>query len=438
MSKYKLSTQLIKNICSGPLKVFLNAIVVFFSYRYFLQVFGPNKYAIWLLLAVIVDFGRLGSLGVNDVAIKYIAEAKQQNNIPRISAYITTCLTIIVVFFTIIFIPIFLIKNAAPSFLQIDPQYTPLFFEMYDKILFLSFLTVVMDFMLGILYGLNRADFANYLQSGGNIIGTLLAIALVYMNFDFNGLYLGVLFGTVIVIMVSLLFSYRILNYFPFRFSYINHTLAMDIMRKSVIIFSANILNLLFQPAGKILISRYIGSIEVICYDLAFKLSFAIRNLFVIGLKALISEISGIQNEYYKLVDLLKKIYKYLLVSSVFVYGIFYIFSEQILRIWLADAYMPLMNFSFRVIHITYFLNLLAVPVYYCLFGQGHFKKILGVHSIQSILALALSLFYLVLLHGKSFEIFLFITFISTFTADLYLVFQFRKNILSLREAKEF
>ena len=422
MEKHEFSRQFIKNVCSGPLKILVNTIIVFFSYRYFLQVFGVEKYSIWLLLGVIIDFSRLGNLGISDIIIKYVAEARQQQDKVRLCQYVSSGLILISVFVLLLGTALMMAKSFAPQFIHIAPDYIPLFNSMYDKILILSFLLIVLELFLGILFGLGRADVANYLQSTSTFFGTLLSIALVYCKFDFMGLYIGTLTGTVCVTSFAIYYIYKILGYFPFSVAYFNKIVVKDIMHNSIIMFSSSIINLFFLPAGKILISKYIGSTEVVCYDLAFKLGFQIRAVFDLGLKALVPEFSLLKANSTDLSMVLRKIYKYLFAAVIPVFGLIFILSSTILQIWLSAAYIPLINDSFRIIFIGFTINLFASPIYYLLIAQGKFIKILWGYIIQSAVVFACSLLYFLYFHGTSYYVFLFINLLGMTLASGYLL----------------
>lgn len=422
MEKHKFSRQFIKNVCSGPLKILVNTIIVFFSYRYFLQVFGVDKYSIWLLLGVIIDLSRLGNLGISDIIIKYVAEAREQQNKVRLCQYASTSLILISIFVLLLGTPLLLAKSFAPQFIHIVPDYIPLFTMMYDKILLLSFLLIILELFLGILFGLGRADVANYLQSASTFFGTLLSILLVYLKFDFMGLYIGTLTGTVCVTIIAIYSIYKILGYFPFKLAYFNKVVVKDIIQNSMIMFTSSIINLFFLPAGKILISRYIGSTEVVCYDLAFKLGFQIRGLFDLGLKALVPEFSSLKANSLDLFAVLGKIYRYLFIAVIPVFGFIFIFSSNILQLWLSAAYLPLINDSFRIIFLGFTINLFAVPIYYLLIAHGKFIKILWGYIIQSSVVFACSLLYFLNFGGTSYYVFLYINLFGMTLASGYLL----------------
>lgn len=422
MEKHKFSRQFIKNVCSGPFKILVNTIIVFFSYRYFLQVFGVEKYSIWLLLGVIIDFSRLGNLGISDIIIKYVAEARKQQDKVRLCQYVSTSLILISVFVLVLGTPLLLAKSFAPQFIHIAPDFIPLFNVMYDKILILSFLLIVLELFLGILFGLGRADVANYLQSASTFFGTLLSIILVYFKFDFMGLYIGTLTGTVCVTSLAIYYIYKLLGYFPFKMTYFNKVVVNDILHNSMIMFTSSIINLFFLPAGKILISRYIGSAEVVCYDLAFKLGFQIRGVFDLGLKALVSEFSSMKTQTPDFFTVLRKIYKYLVLAVIPVFSLIFMFSSNILQLWLASAYIPLINDSFRIVLIGFTINLFAVPIYYLLIAHGRFMKILWGYVIQSLVVFGFSLIYFLYMGGKSYYVFLFINLLGMTLASAYLL----------------
>lgn len=422
MEKHKFSRQFIINVCSGPFKILVNTIIVFFSYRYFLQVFGVEKYSIWLLLGVIIDFSRLGNLGISDIIIKYVAEARQQQDKIRLCQYVSTSLILISVFVMVLGTPLLLAKSFAPQFINILPDYIPLFTMMYDKILILSLLLILLELFLGILFGLGRADMANYLQSASTFFGTLLSIILVYFDFDFMGLYLGTLTGTVCVTSLSIYYIYKILGYFPFKLAYFNKVVVHDILHNSIIMFSSSIINLFFLPAGKILISRYIGSTELVCYDLAFKLGFQIRGVFDLGLKALVAEFSKMKADSAEFFTVLRKIYKYLVVAVIPVFSLIFVFSSNILQLWLSTAYIPLINVSFRIVLVGFTINLFAVPMYYLLLAHGKFIKILWGYVIQSVVVFGVSMIYFLYFGGKSYYVFLFINLLGMTLASAYLL----------------
>ncbi|SDF71712.1 oligosaccharide flippase family protein [Sporolituus thermophilus] len=430
---YSFSRQFIKNVFSGPFKIILNAIIVFFSYRYFLNTFGSEKYSVWLLLAIIIDLSRMGNLGVSDVLINYIAEARQKDDNKNLCFYFSTSLSIVSFFLICTGVILWSIRDFIPVFLNVTSAYIPLFNELYLNVIILSFLIVLLEILLVVLYGLGRADLANYYQAIGVFAGTLLSILFIYLGFDIFGLFTGNLIGTIGVIVISLRNIYNQLGYFPFRLTSVKLSTAKDIIQNSIYMFTVSIINLLFLPVGKILVSKYIGTVEVVCFDLTFKIGFQIRSFFDIALKALAAEVSSIKNDYQKLKYVFTKIYKYLFLIAVPIYMVTLIFSKEILTFWLSNLYFPLINESFRIIQSAFAINLFAVPVYYFFLGNGSFKILLGGYMVQSAVAFGLALIYFIVLNGNFYTTYLYICFTSMVLAAIYLGIMFTRDIQKVK-----
>lgn len=427
MGEYKFSQQFVRNVCSGPIKIILNTLTVFFSYRYFLQVFGPNQYSIWILLAVIIDFSRLGNFGINEIIIKYIAEIRSTGDKKMLYAFSSTSLFLIIMFSLLLIVALFGSQNLIISIMNLAPEKVYMFKALYDRVLLVSFMIIIMEFLLGILFGIGRADLANYFQFGSNLLGTFLSITLVYYNFGLMGLYWGTFCATLLILVVCNYYIYKILGNFPFKIGFIKKTLIKDILKNSMLMFSASVINLFFIPAGKLLLSRYVGSVEVVSYDLAFKLCFQIRSLFDIALKAMVPEVCVIQYDKLRQLVILKKMYIGLILTALPIYSGIYFSSQYILKFWLASAYLPIINDSFRTILIGIFIGLFVVPIYFLLLGQGHFKNLLISYFIQSMLLVVPSILYFEIFSGSSYYIFLYMNDVAMILTALYLFYVFYK-----------
>lgn len=72
--KKLLSSQLRVNMASGVATTAVNLAAMAVAYPVYLHFLGYERYGVWLILATVLTFAKLGNLGINSAIMKLVAE----------------------------------------------------------------------------------------------------------------------------------------------------------------------------------------------------------------------------------------------------------------------------------------------------------------------------------------------------------------------------
>ena len=117
-------TQLQRDIFSGSFMAGVNMVLLFVTYPVYLQFLGVELYGLWATFSVLLMFGQMGQLGINQSIIKFVAESKELNDDGNtVAGYITGAFYILISFSIIFVLIILIFKECFINLLNLQIQY---------------------------------------------------------------------------------------------------------------------------------------------------------------------------------------------------------------------------------------------------------------------------------------------------------------------------
>ena len=93
----KKNNRLKRDVMSGSIMAGVNMALLLISYPIYLQYLGVELYGLWATFSVLLVFGQMGQLGINQSIIKFVAESTELNDDGNsVAEYITAAFIILI------------------------------------------------------------------------------------------------------------------------------------------------------------------------------------------------------------------------------------------------------------------------------------------------------------------------------------------------------
>jgi len=372
---FKIS-KLKRDIFSGSVMAGVDAFLMIIAYPIYLDNLGAEQYGLWTTLTVLLVFAGMGQLGINQSIIKFVAQEMANDRHKGASQYITAGFLILIIFSCVVFFVLIFFKTFFINILNLSNKYIILASQLIPMLGLLFPVIFFVQYLKGILMGLGKIELSNYVNMIGNSFKVLVAIVFLQLNFGIWSLYLGWFISNVVLFIIYIILS-KI--FFGQKLCCLNRNVILkmlDLFHYGKFLVGNRMINIAFIPLIKILITRYIGLIEVTYFDIAWKALNKVKIFFDKGFQALIAHIGKIRkknNIGNNVSNEIKQYYIKSLKLILFFCGpiliILFIFAPQILYLWLSDNFNDLIVIIFRIIMIGVLVDLIILPIWNILLG---------------------------------------------------------------------
>ncbi|MCK5022757.1 MAG: polysaccharide biosynthesis C-terminal domain-containing protein, partial [Candidatus Aenigmarchaeota archaeon] len=311
------------------------------------------------------------------------------------------------------------------SLLKVPPEFQSEALFVVSGVVIIFYFNLLFSVYNSILQGLQRMDVTNAIMVVSKVFRALGMWFFLAHGYGLRGLIVnGAIFSS-LVIGINILWSKKLLSGLRVNPSLFSFLKLKQIASYSINVFIARIIALGQDPINKIILAWYGSFYFVSFYEIGWRVSMMVRQLFSIGITPLLpasSELDSLRG-----LEELEKIY--LSVSRLFyffatpVFLVVIVLADPLVQVWLGDGY-KLVAIAIQLLLLGNFFSLLVTPQYFILLGIGKPQINTIAHAlgagINVILAIVLVYyigFYGVLISGL----------ISFLVSSLYIDFQFRK-----------
>lgn len=387
---------------SGTASMILSVAVSAVKYPLYIHFIGYEGYGVWLLLYTIITFAQMGLLGIGPALVKLIAEEYGKKNYKVIQNYFSTAIVLLLSVSSLILIIGLLFKTELIALSGLEGQCLKLMTSLFLPMLFLSIGVLAYQVLNSILAGLGRMDLANYWQTGVQGLSLIFSIPLLLWDKGVESL----LIGNIAAYLMVFFINYRIINNIVrIRILFLTNfskKCLYNLISFGGVVFAGATLNMMVLPITKILITRTIGVNAVPILEITYRVGAQLRSLFETAFRALMPEIStlwAVKNDenLLKIKVLRSKSNRIIFWGAAPFFLLIFASAEIIFKLWLGQNFDPDITIVFRILLVTFFLNLLVIVRYYELLGTGMVKKIFLYQSANALVTL-LSIGILVLI----------------------------------------
>jgi len=361
--------------------------VTIISYPVYLHFLGYAELGLWMVLSTFVTLCQLGSLGIAPAVSKLVAEEFGGGNVKGAQQYAGLAISAVGVLGIITIGLLLLFQTFILHALQLSSGTAQMVQKLIPVILIVSFYAFLTDVFGAVLTGLGRMDLTSAIQTGSQMVALGCSSVLLALHQGVMALAVGMLASFTLVHILTTVFAWRVGSIALWPTLHPDWPRGRRMMRLASTVFATSLAATLFVPLNKLLLSRYAGLAVVPVYEIAFTGSMRLRALFEMAVRpimpALSSAISSGRNLQAELDGVGRKAGRLLYVAGL-TFGLLFLFTEPVLRIWLRRSVNPALPGALRLALVGAFVSLLGVPAYYALLGSNRAGTLFWSHIVQS------------------------------------------------------
>lgn len=374
---------LVINSLSGVIQIFVGMFLVFFTIPVFIDKLGSELFGIYSLLLLIGNLNSLTNLGLNSSLIKFISEqGKSVESDYDIIVSFSILFTIVVIisafaffFRQFIMSDVFAIKD---TFINKETIW------LYNSLIISNIIMFIGQIGIAVLDALQKIYLTNLLQFIYNILywGLMLFVLFFFSNLQFIGL--SIVLASIVwftLVLLSVLKYWGSPQYIGIR----NHF--PRVLKKNfsygIKIYTSSILNFLFEPLSKILLSNFVGVKEVGLFDIVLRIRTQIWNIlskFLYPLLPYISKEKNFAKIKYFITDIEQKlVFLILPILILIVFG-----ANPFVQLWIGRD-VELISNGIILLVPAHLAGLLLFPNYQFLMVKGYPGKTIVLQAVNSI-----------------------------------------------------
>jgi len=330
--------QLRKNVIHAVVAFGLNIALVFISYRLVILQGGLESLGLWSTLMAWIYLVRLGDVGMGSATTRFVATCDIASHSEKIRTYIDTGLVANAFLFLCLSLVGYALMSAQIAFVLPSNTKHEVLVEALAVLpaMFIGFFLMnISGLVLGSLQGLHLGFIASRISVAGTVL-QLIAVVVLVPNIGL----LGMAWALVIQHACMIIFGWVLLwrnfgNRSPFP-KYITRSALKEMFSYSIKVQAVNLINGVFEPLSKILISRF-GGLEIQgLYELAYKTVSLPRNAIVAGSTATMPSMTNLfVNDRDALRALYRKIFKLTMTAVVIVLVAVVVASPLVSYVWM-------------------------------------------------------------------------------------------------------
>jgi len=417
--------QLLINAFSSVMQIIISGGVLFILYRFLLKTIGVDKLGVWSLVLATTSVTGIAQFGLSGSVVKFVAKYKAHDDIESVSGIIQTASISLSVFIGIMLLIFYPLAKWILTFIMAEKG-------LSDALLILPFSLV--SFWIGSVSGIfqsgidgcQRIDQRTIVMVLSSIFYLLICMILVPKY----GL-LGLAY-TQIGQSIFLLMGYWILLKRQVKMPIIpmkwDSKFFKEIFSYGINFQIISIVNMLFDPITKALLSRFGGLSVVGFYEMATRMVSYMRSFIISANQVIVPAIADLQEndpEKIKRVYLLN--YQLLFFLSLPLFSTAIISAPIISEIWIGYFESNFVFFTI-LLSVGWFLNVLAGPAYFMNLGTGELKwnviSHIAIGIMNLILGLVLGKYY-----GGIGVVAAWVISLSLGSSVIYISYHFKNNI---------
>lgn len=372
------------NAFTTVLQLVITGISYLILYKILLHYVGIAVIGVWAIVVATSSIANMAGLGVSSGLVKFVAEYKESNQLHAIKELLFTAFIITIVLHILIAVIVYLISSYILTKV-ISLQYISLAKELIP----FSLLSLVFNgcaaVFLSVLDGLQK----NYIKNIIFIVSTLLYVLLVFLLLHFGN---GNIFTVAKVQCIQAAFVFIFTGFWVTKLTYNYSTYTTKwntkIFRQ---IFSygfkfqvISLIQLLYEPLTKSLLSKFAGVSVVGYYDMASRLVFQVRGLIVSANQVLVPKIASNQSGQ-AITDVYTKSLQYLLIIVLPLMSALIFFAMPISFLWIG-SYQESFIYAVCLLTVALSVNIMSGPAYFTFVALGKLNPLLISHILMGII----------------------------------------------------
>jgi len=385
------SKKLTINALSAVIQVVFTALLYFFLYKYLLSTIGVEQLGVWSLILSFSSIANLANLGMTSGLVKFVAEYILEKDKSKLGKLIFTSILSMGILFGILSLIIFLGSQFFLSYV-IDKNFLNIALEILPYSLASLSINAIGGVFTSVLEGHQKNYIRNFIYIASGIImfgGTVILTP----RYDLEGVAMAQLIQSVFIFITALIFVIKINPDNQFKYWKWSTKSFKELFNYGYKFQLVSVSQLLYEPATKLLLSKFGGLVLLGHYEMATKAANQFRALLtnanqvvvpVVAEKAKLGGTSFLQEFYIRM-------NRILLLFNLPLSTVLIISSPFISLIWIGSFNY---DFIFSMIALTAsgFINVMCGPAYFSSMGEGKLNVLVMVHVGMAIVNILLGM----------------------------------------------
>lgn len=355
---------------------------------------GDVYFGLWALFATFITYTQLADFGMGLALTKYVAAYAARAEWRDVLRATNT------VFFFYMAVALLLgvlLAAASPLLVRLVPGGSAVTGEMLMALVALAFVTFAINLTFGafgsVLQGLQRLDITNLVSFGASVGLYAGIVAVLAFGYGLAGILVLSMVLALATAAIQVWMVYRLVPGYRLRITTFDRSYLRSILGYSLNVQGGTLAALLFDPATKLILTRFLGVASVTQYEVGTRITTQLRNLFAVALLPLFPGVSHMDagEGRARVAAVYRRSARYVIIFGLPAYLLLIIVAPWLLNAWLGPGYTDA-SLVMRIMTLGWFISLIAMPPYLILQALGHARLCMTTHVVQGVLNVGLAL----------------------------------------------
>lgn len=350
----------------------ISGVVFFVLYRYLYDRLGVEQIGVWSLVFAATSVSRIGDLGLSAGVVRFVAQALGRGDTERAANVVqTVALTLGVFMAALLAIGYPLFVLALNYF--IPAHSVPVALSILPYALMSLWVMIIVSVFSGGLDGCMRMDLRSLLMGLSHLAYLGFAMLLV-PKYGLEGVAIAQLIQSIGLMTLMWWVLRRQMKDLPLIPVHWKLAVLKEMFGYGVNFQIITVINMLFDPVVKALMSKFGGLEALGYYEMANRLILQGRALIVEASRVMVPAVAALQgHDAEKAKQLFITSYQLTFYVAVLFYGVLGVFLPTISILWLGHYQPMFVQFSL-LLNLGWFANTLSVPAYFSNLGWGRLR----------------------------------------------------------------
>ncbi len=371
----KLKQQLIANTIFSAIGLVFSRIIGFILTPYILYKLGVERYAIWTIMASVLNYLTRADLGVATSYTKFISQYYPRQEYDTINKVINSGFVYYAVFGGVFYALVHFGGEWLFSLFRIDESMRTEVIQLFRYIVLIRAFSVAFSIFRAVILGIQRTDLVEKFRMGLFAINALCTFVFLELGYGLRGLIFTTAIVAALKALINIILSYRLVPQIRFNPLLFDAPMFRKMFRYGLHLQLSRMAKIGQLHLSKLFIAHYLLLPAVTVYDIGNRVVLLIRSISSIISPSIIpaaSQLHALQD-----VGALNRLYerasKYMTILVLYLTGFFFCMTPAIILSWIGEQIdVDSAVFVARILLFAYAYYLISDIASVVVLGMGH------------------------------------------------------------------
>ena len=378
------------NAISSGIQVIIVGLVYFFLYRILLIKLGVKLLGVWSLVIATSSIATLANFGFASGLVKFVSEYNAKKEYEKINKFLFTAFLSLLFFFSVIIILVFIL-----AILFIDRVVPDEYVKLTLNILPYSLVCLLINSLGGIFTATLEGFQKNYIRNIAYIFTTIgyFFIALLLLPvFGLKGLAFAQIVQALVILFIAFYYVKKLCPGFRISHWDWDRSVFKSLFNYGFKFQLISVLQMLYEPMTKLLISKYSGISTLGFYEMASRFVNQFRAIISTMNQVTVPVVARYSHTDKNAIHIIYKRSMSFIVFLVFpLVALVVLFIPHLSVLWIGKLEPVFINSAY-ILSFSLLINVLNSPAYYSSLGEGKLNGLLIMHFLIGALNILLSI----------------------------------------------